>query len=86
MDIFELIEDEFDDFYDRLMSSRRVPVFRNRENYMESLDETDFRTRFRLTKEAVIYVYSLIESEISATTERYYVCYCKNNLVIHIKY
>lgn len=70
MEVFETLEDEFDEYIDRLMSPRRNPVFRERINYVQSLDDTDFRTRFRLTKEAVMFVYSLIERAISVTSER----------------
>lgn len=67
---FETLEDKFDEFLDRLMAPRSDPVLRDRINYMETLDDADFRTRFRLTKEAVTFVYSLIESAISVTSER----------------
>ncbi|CAF4819352.1 unnamed protein product [Pieris macdunnoughi] len=70
MEVFETLEDEFDEYFDRITTPRRNPVFQNRTNYMETLDETDFRTRFRLTKEAVMFVYSMIEETISAPTER----------------
>lgn len=70
MDVFETIEDEFDEYLDRITTPRRNPVFQKRINYMTTLDETDFRTRFRLTKEAVTFVYSMIEETISAPTKR----------------
>ncbi|CAF4848234.1 unnamed protein product [Pieris macdunnoughi] len=72
MEVFETLEDEFDEYFDRITTPRRNPVFQNRTNYMETLDETDFRTRFRLTKEAVMFVYSMIEETISAPTESLY--------------
>lgn len=70
MEIFDIIEDELDDFMYSLNRPRRNPVFRQRINYMQASDDTDFRIRFRLTKHAVNYVYLLIVNQISSTTER----------------
>lgn len=64
MEVFETLEDEFDEDLDRLTAPRRIPVFQDRTNYMETLDNEDFRTRFRITKQAVMFVYSLIETTI----------------------
>ncbi|KAJ8710653.1 hypothetical protein PYW08_009168 [Mythimna loreyi] len=65
MEIFETLEDEFDEYFDSHTIPRRNPVYRERINYMELLDETDFRVRFRLTKKAVMFVYSIVEKAIS---------------------
>lgn len=49
MEIFDIIEDDFDDFMDLLTESRRDPVFRHRINYMEALDDTEFKiSRIRI--------------------------------------
>lgn len=71
MEVFEIIEDEFDEYFDRLIRPLpRNPVFQNRINYIETLDEIDFRTRFRLSKEAVMVVYSKINNAIPVSTKR----------------
>ncbi|XP_047523577.1 putative nuclease HARBI1 [Pieris napi] len=86
MDVFETLEDEFDEYFDRITTPRRNPVFQNRTNYMETLDETDFRTRFRLTKGAVMFVYSMIEETISAPTERNHVIMPITRLLLTLRY
>lgn len=70
MEIFETLEDEFDEYFDSLTIPRRNPVYRERINYMETLDETDFRARFRLTKKAVMFVYSIIEKAIFLSLQK----------------
>ncbi|XP_045458300.1 putative nuclease HARBI1 [Melitaea cinxia] len=86
MEIFDIIEDELDDFMYRLNRPRRNPVFRQRINYMQALDDTDFRIRFRLTKHAVNYVFLLIVNQISSTTERNYAISPINRLLLTLRY
>ena len=69
MKLFEFLEDEFDEYLERFTRPRRSRVINPRPNYFESLDDQDFRNRFRLTKRAVVYILSLIESEIKTTTD-----------------
>lgn len=68
MDLFEILEDEFDELFGRLSRPRRQRVVRVRPDYFETLDDEEFRSRFRLTKTAVSYVVSLIEHDIKTTT------------------
>lgn len=68
MDLFEFIEDEFDEYFERIARPRRNRVINPRPNYFESLDDIDFRNRFRLTKQVIVYILSLIESDIKTTT------------------
>ncbi|XP_049694849.2 putative nuclease HARBI1 [Helicoverpa armigera] len=86
MDIFETLEDEFDEYFDRLTIPRKTPVYRERINYMETLDETDFRARFRLTKKAVMFVYSIIEKAISVPTERNLAIKPINRLLLTLRF
>ncbi|KAK7869788.1 hypothetical protein R5R35_008318 [Gryllus longicercus] len=66
-DIIEMIDDEFDEFFDRLERSHRRHVFRDWPEYFEILDDHDFRSRFRLTKPAMSKVLFLIEQKIKTT-------------------
>ncbi|RVE50827.1 hypothetical protein evm_004576 [Chilo suppressalis] len=86
MDIFDLIEDEFDDFFHRMTGPRREPIFRYRFNNMEKYDDTDFKMRFRLSKEAVIHVFSLIEQSITTSTSRNYAVKPMDRLLLTLRY
>ena len=56
MDLFEMIEDEFDEYFNNISYSRRSRVVRVRPDYYELLDDVDFRSRFILSKPSVSYV------------------------------
>ncbi|CAG4934566.1 unnamed protein product [Colias eurytheme] len=86
MDIFDIIEDEFDEFFDRVTGPRRKPLFRNRSNNMEKYDDTDFKIRFRLSKVAVNYVFSLIHDKITAPTSRNYAITPMDRLLLTLRY
>lgn len=53
MDIFDVIEEEFDEFFDSVERPRRVKMIRNRANFMEELDDVDFRALTNLTSKSV---------------------------------
>ncbi|XP_026728386.1 putative nuclease HARBI1 [Trichoplusia ni] len=86
MDIFDIIEEEFDEFFDRVTGPRREPIFRNRSNNMEKYDDTDFKMRFRLSKVAVTYVFSLIQDTITAPTSRNYAVTPMDRLLLTLRY
>lgn len=62
MDVFDDIIDV--DVANRML--RRAPVIRDRVDYFDQLDETDFKHRFRLSKNSVVVVYHLIENDITS--------------------
>nr|XP_023027420.1 putative nuclease HARBI1 [Leptinotarsa decemlineata] len=87
MDLFEFIEDEFDEYLlNPVMRPRRRPVIRNRPNYFTELDETDFRARFRLSKPSVTYVLSLIEGNITTVTNFNFAISPMNRLLLTLRY
>lgn len=48
----------------------RKRIFKHRINYMEELDDIEFRMRFRLSKESVLLVLEHITEELEFLTNR----------------
>ena len=69
MDLVEFIEDDFDEFINHITRPHRRRIIRRRPDHYTELDETDFRIRFRLTKQAVSYLLSLIIDDIKTQTD-----------------
>lgn len=64
----ELEDEEAYGFFNRISRKRRV--FRQRENFIETLDEQAFLRRFRINKNAFRLLLVKIEGEISPSTNR----------------
>lgn len=56
---------------ERSAAVRRPRVLRNRVNFLNILDDLDFKSRFRLTKSAVDVIHTHIKEKISQKTTRY---------------
>lgn len=49
---------------------RRPKIFKERRNYFEEYDDVDFCTRFRLSKESVLYVLDFIEDKLEYPSDK----------------
>ncbi|CAH2094789.1 unnamed protein product [Euphydryas editha] len=86
MDLFEVLEDELDVYFQRVTRPRRNRVIRPRPNYFDILDDVDFRARFRLTKRTVANILSLIESDIKTTSNYNFAITPMQCLLITLRY
>lgn len=66
----------FDEAFDSSSDDEYVPLrrprwIRERNQHFENFDDTDFETRFRLSKESALYVLSQIEDKLEFSSDRY---------------
>lgn len=78
MDVFEAIDDlAIDDEHEILNylypSERKTRTLRERPDNLNTWDDSEFWRRFRLKKDTIAYLLSLIEDKIKHETERYVV-------------
>jgi hypothetical protein len=68
----EISEDEdFVELINFIANEHRIPrIFRQRPDYFQCLRDFEFVERFRLSKQAVLYVHDLIQPEIEHPTDR----------------
>ncbi len=56
--------------YDVHRKERKVKVYRERENILEKWDDSEFRRRFRFTKETFAYITDLTRNDLERTSGR----------------
>lgn len=64
-------EEEFVDMMLHIAFPRRPKIFRKRVDYFTELRDNEFFDRFRLSKDAVLYVVNKIRSKIQSPTTRH---------------
>jgi len=64
-------EEEFIDVALHVTFPRRPQIYRPRPNYFTELRDYEFIERFRLSKEAVIFLVNRIQHQISSLTTRF---------------
>jgi len=64
-------EEEFIDLMLHVTYPRRPKKYRHRPCYFQELGNHEFLDRFRLSKEAVLFIVNKIRNEISSMTTRY---------------
>lgn len=86
MDLFDFLDDEFDDFLGNISRLRKHREIRPRINHLVEYDDEQFRSRFRLSKLAFNYVLSLIEDDIKTTTSWNSAISPENRLLLTLNY
>ena len=69
LNLIPFSESESDE--DTLVQQRKVRKFNERNDYLETLDDDEFLSRFRLSKNSCLEIYEKIREDIEPSTKRY---------------